>query len=134
LKSDGSVLIAFFLFIHFENFSGLFFETFVFFETDPNDDQEDENEEDDDGGRDAEILIFAISLVLKVKGEFLFDFTCQNVVAFDGFFRIDKDQVILSDFFTTTIHVNSNVFIDGLRRLKIKFWRRLLHEISDKFA
>ncbi len=128
------MLIAFFLFIHFENFSGLFFEAFVFFETDPNDDQEDENEEDDDGGRDAEILIFAICLVLKVKGEFLFDFAGQNGITFDGFFGIDKDQVILSDFLTTTIHVNCNVFIDGLRRLKIKFWRRLLHEISDKFA
>jgi hypothetical protein len=73
-------------------------------------------------------------LVLKVKGELLFDFAGQNVVAFDGLFGIDKDQVILSNFFTTTIHVNGDVFVDGLRGLKIKFWGRLLHEISDKFA
>jgi hypothetical protein len=43
-------LVSFFLFVDFEDFSGLFFETFVFFEADPDDNEEDEDEEDNDGG------------------------------------------------------------------------------------
>jgi hypothetical protein len=35
--SDGSVLVSFFIFVDFKDFSGLFFESFVFFEADPYD-------------------------------------------------------------------------------------------------
>ena len=72
------MLVSFFLFVDFEDFPGLFFKSFVFFEADPDDDKEDEDEEDDDGGRDAEVLVFAVGLILKVEGKLLLNFTREN--------------------------------------------------------
>ncbi len=71
---------------------------------------------------------------MKVEGNFLLDFACEDGIGLERFGRFEKDHIVLSNLFAATVHVNGDIFVDGLGGLKREFGRGLFHEVSYKFS